>query len=202
MDSRKRLPAKQRRRILIHAAIDVFSESNFQVAKVADIASRAGISEPMVYKFFNSKKELFLEILDSTSHKTLQNFLAFNREGFEQAASKEELIRLLEESLMTYFDSMETYRKEIKIYFQAISEIDDPDVQEVLKSAYERYADFYDSVLQRAQAKNLIGSALDTKAIAWDIVGFTIHQSTLFIMGYYDKENLKAFLSRRLQTWL
>lgn len=202
MRKAKRLSAEERRKVLIRSAIEVFSESNFQVAKIAEISNRAGVSDATVYKYFESKKELFLEILRKTSKKTLDNYLGANYEDFNKVKNKEELRAFIQEGLLSYLNSMEKYRKEIKIYYQAISEIDDPDVQKVIKNTYEMYAGFYDSILRIAKEKNLIESGIDTMSLALDIIGFTIHQSTLFIMGFYEKSAAEYFLKQRLQIWV
>ena len=74
MLKQRRLPAEERKRVILRAAIDVFSESNYRVAKVSEIAARAGVTDPMIYKFFSSKKELFVEVLTITNRKTLEKF--------------------------------------------------------------------------------------------------------------------------------
>ena len=119
----KRLPAEKRKRVILRAAIDVFSQSNYRVAKISDIAARAGVTDPMIYKFYQSKSDLFQEILNITSSKTLSDF--FHRNFYNGKLSEKIDYKLaIERSLWSYFSSMEKYRRELKIYYQAISEVD------------------------------------------------------------------------------
>lgn len=46
---------------LVAAAIDVFGEDGFSGAGITDIAARAGISGPAVYKHFDSKADLLIQ---------------------------------------------------------------------------------------------------------------------------------------------
>ncbi|MEK4228181.1 TetR/AcrR family transcriptional regulator [Solibacillus sp. FSL H8-0538] len=202
MLTEKRIPAEKRKRMIIRAAIDVFSESNYRVAKVSDIAERAGITDPMIYKFFKSKSELFQEILITTSEQTIVKF--FTREFFqpENLQTKDDYIVTIEKSLWAYFNNMEQFQKELKVYYQAISEVDESDVRKVLRDSYQNYASIYESILQKGTDDGLLHLTMDVRTIAWDIVGFTIQQSTLFIIGFYDVQDMQTLLRKRIQTWI
>ncbi|MDX2008194.1 MAG: TetR/AcrR family transcriptional regulator [Meiothermus sp.] len=52
-----------RREQILAAAIQVFSERGFQVAKMQEVANAAGISNGTVYNYFRSKDELLLALL-------------------------------------------------------------------------------------------------------------------------------------------
>jgi AcrR family transcriptional regulator len=56
----QRLTAEERRDDVLEAAIHEFAEFGFHAAKTADIAKRAGISQPYIYALFADKKTLFL----------------------------------------------------------------------------------------------------------------------------------------------
>ena len=51
---------RQRREQILHAALDVFSRKGFASATTAEIARVAGVSEGTVFKYFRSKRELFI----------------------------------------------------------------------------------------------------------------------------------------------
>jgi AcrR family transcriptional regulator len=44
---------------IVEAALEVFAEKGFAVAKLEDIARRAGISKPTLYLYFDTKEEIF-----------------------------------------------------------------------------------------------------------------------------------------------
>jgi AcrR family transcriptional regulator len=51
----------ERHNQIILSSIDVFSRTNYEKATTAMLAEEAGIAEGTLYKYFPSKKELFLE---------------------------------------------------------------------------------------------------------------------------------------------
>jgi AcrR family transcriptional regulator len=58
-----RLPAAERRVQLLHAALGVFAAEGFQTATMDAVAAEAGVTKPVLYQHFPSKRELFLELL-------------------------------------------------------------------------------------------------------------------------------------------
>src|SRR2546426_7181412 len=59
-----RLSAAERRTAIIAAALRVFSEGSYAGATTAQIAREAGISEPILYRHFSSKRDLYFACLD------------------------------------------------------------------------------------------------------------------------------------------
>ncbi|MDA4108521.1 TetR/AcrR family transcriptional regulator [Mycolicibacterium holsaticum] len=57
--SRKRLSAEQRREKILDAALEVFAESGFEGGRLREIATKAGITEPYLFRHFASKAELY-----------------------------------------------------------------------------------------------------------------------------------------------
>src|SRR5947209_20598588 len=58
-----RLSAAERRTAIIEAALRVFSEGSYAGATTAEIAREAGVSEPILYRHFVSKRDLYLACL-------------------------------------------------------------------------------------------------------------------------------------------
>src|SRR5437899_11080109 len=65
-----RLPAAERRQALIEAAIRVFTDGSYRGTTTAEIARAAGISEPILYRHFASKRDLYLAALDHVWSKS------------------------------------------------------------------------------------------------------------------------------------
>lgn len=59
-----RLPAPERRAALLECACRVFSEGSYRGTTTSEIATEAGVSEPVLYRHFDSKRELYLACLD------------------------------------------------------------------------------------------------------------------------------------------
>src|SRR3954471_19547312 len=69
--SQPRLPAVQRRRQLFDVSLEVFAERGFHGASMAEIAEAAGVTKPVLYQHFRSKRELYLELLDDVGGQLL-----------------------------------------------------------------------------------------------------------------------------------
>jgi AcrR family transcriptional regulator len=59
-----RLPAAERRRAIVTAAQQVFGSGSYAGSTTAEIARAAGVSEPIIYRHFPSKKDLWFACLD------------------------------------------------------------------------------------------------------------------------------------------
>jgi len=58
-----RLPAAERRQQLLDVALRLFGERGFHHTSMNDIAEAAGVTKPVLYQHFGSKRDLFLEVL-------------------------------------------------------------------------------------------------------------------------------------------
>jgi AcrR family transcriptional regulator len=63
--ARKRLSAVARRELIARAATEVFAERGYNGASIEEIARRSGVTPPVVYDHFASKRELFRTLLES-----------------------------------------------------------------------------------------------------------------------------------------
>jgi AcrR family transcriptional regulator len=60
---RQRLSPAERRLTIERAAAHVFARDGYEAARLEDIAAEAGVTKPMVYRHFGSKKELHMALL-------------------------------------------------------------------------------------------------------------------------------------------
>jgi AcrR family transcriptional regulator len=58
-----RLPAAERREQLLTVAVDVFAHNGFHNTSMNDVAEAAGVTKPVLYQHFASKRALYLELL-------------------------------------------------------------------------------------------------------------------------------------------
>lgn len=62
---RRRMSAPARRQRIETAAIEVFAERGYDAAVLGEIATAAGVTRTVLYDHFRSKRELYLQVLDS-----------------------------------------------------------------------------------------------------------------------------------------
>jgi AcrR family transcriptional regulator len=65
-----RLPAARRREQLLAVALQVFGEQGFHRASMNDVAEAAGVTKPVLYQHFRSKRDLYRELLDAITKAT------------------------------------------------------------------------------------------------------------------------------------
>ncbi len=68
-----RLPRSERRESLLAAAREVFVEEGFHAAAMDDIAARGGVTKPVLYQHFGSKRDLYLAVLDAGAEQFLES---------------------------------------------------------------------------------------------------------------------------------
>lgn len=66
-----RLPAAARREQLVGTALEMFARQGFHATSMNDIADAAGVTKPVLYQHFASKRELYLALLEETGHRLL-----------------------------------------------------------------------------------------------------------------------------------
>jgi AcrR family transcriptional regulator len=59
----KRLPSDERRRLIVEAASRLFATRGYANTSLDQVAAEAGVTKPIVYRHFHSKKELHLTLL-------------------------------------------------------------------------------------------------------------------------------------------
>ena len=69
-----RMSAAERREAILAAAVEEFAASGFAGATTADIAKRAGISQPYVFRFFPTKKDLTLAVIDRCMSRIISDW--------------------------------------------------------------------------------------------------------------------------------
>ena len=93
-----RIPAAQRREVIVRAAGRLFGERGYSGTRLDDVAAAAGVTKPILYRHFDSKKALYLALL--ARHETdLPRFF----EGVAPAATApESLVRAILEVWLDY----------------------------------------------------------------------------------------------------
>jgi AcrR family transcriptional regulator len=66
-----RLPAARRRPQLLGVALQVFGERGFHPASMNEVAEAAGVTKPVLYQHFRSKRDLYREVLTDVGAQLL-----------------------------------------------------------------------------------------------------------------------------------
>src|SRR5256714_5837539 len=123
-----RSTAAARRDEVLDAALVEFAERGFEGASTEDIARRAGISQPYVFRLFGTKKELF----KATTARCLRETL----ETFQRAAEGKRGEEALEAMGQVYVDELIADRTRLKAQLEAYAACDDAEIREVVRNGY------------------------------------------------------------------
>lgn len=64
-----RLPAPARREQILDVAVQVFAHNGFHSTSMNDVAEAAGVTKPVLYQHFESKKDLYLALLEEAGNR-------------------------------------------------------------------------------------------------------------------------------------
>jgi TetR/AcrR family transcriptional regulator len=194
--ARKRLPADERRKQILKSAVKTFSRSNYRAAKTADIATAAGISEALIYRFFPSKKAIFLEILQHISQRILILWQ-------EEVAKEEDATRALRNMGMRYFERIQKHPEELRVQFQAISEVSDPAIAKQLRRDHEQYMRFIEKVLEKGVRQGTVRRDLPVKTLAVLFDGMGILMNMMRLLAFdrrFDHAKAGALMDHLLDS--
>jgi len=156
-----RLPAAERRRLLIETAISVFTEGSYRGTTTAEIARAAGISEPILYRHFASKRELYLAALDHV----WSNARARWTDVLENASTVAEG---LAEMGRGHFSVKDCKFQLAELWVQALGEAaEDPELRKHLRKHMREVHDFIAGAIRRGQEEGSLNAARDAEAEAW-----------------------------------
>jgi AcrR family transcriptional regulator len=123
-----RSTAAARRDEVLDAAMIEFAERGFEGVSTEDIARRAGISQPYLFRLFGTKKELFKATVARCLRETL--------ELFQRAAEGKRGAAALEAIGQAYVEQLESDRTRLRAQMNAYVASDDPEVREVVRAGY------------------------------------------------------------------
>jgi AcrR family transcriptional regulator len=72
--TRRRVPAAERREEMISAAVHEFARGGLHGTAVGSIARRVGVAQPYVFSLFSSKRELFLAAVEQSFDRIADTF--------------------------------------------------------------------------------------------------------------------------------
>jgi AcrR family transcriptional regulator len=96
-----RLPANERRRLVVAAASRLFALHGYANTSLDDVAAEAGITKPIVYRHFRSKKDLHLSLLAQHRDELLRTLA----EAMQHPGSLAERVPKAAEAWFAYVES-------------------------------------------------------------------------------------------------
>lgn len=171
-----RLPAAQRREQLLDTAAKLFAVHGYAGATTAQIAREAGVTEPIIYRHFDSKRDLFVALIERTGRETIH---AWEKHLSDADDSAERLRRLIGDNPMVSERGRNAYR----VILQAISETEDPVIHDALRNHIKSLHAFLVEELDVAQKDHKVTSRFSAEIIAWLLIHNGLGYGVLTAMG-------------------
>jgi AcrR family transcriptional regulator len=174
-----RLPAAQRKEQLLDRAAELFARSGYARATTAQLAKAAGVTEPIIYRHFDSKRDLFVALIERTGDQTLHDWKDHLADAGDPA---ERLQRLIGENPMVMRRGEAPYR----VMLQAITEVDDPEIHRALIEHITKLHAFITEEIQRAQKAEQVTNNFAADIIAWHLIHAGLGYGVLNAWGFRD----------------
>ena len=157
-----RLTAPERRAAVVDTACRVFAKRSYHGSTTAEIARETGVTEPVLYRHFASKRELYLACLDAVWVQV--------RDLWEEALQAEhDPANWLKAIGKAYLEARAAARIVlVDLWIQALTEAaDDPEIRRALRQQVREVHTFVAELIRRAQAADGIVAERDPDAEAW-----------------------------------
>jgi AcrR family transcriptional regulator len=155
-----RLPAAQRRQAIVETALRVFSEGSYRGTTTAEIAREAGVSEPILYRHFASKRDLYLAAIEEAWTRL--------RTTWEEAMATEPPSAWIPIMAKSYVCLRDAKPVVSDLWMQAVVEAgDDEEVRKFLKRHMREVHRFMAEVVRQVQEAGIVHESRDPEAEAW-----------------------------------
>jgi AcrR family transcriptional regulator len=174
----RRMSAEDRRDQLRRVAMEVFAERGYRGTSMAEVASRAGVTKPVIYRHFRSKKDLYLELLDDAA----ENLLSRLWQGVEEAGEPFEAAK---RGFLTYFDFVNRHAEAFRLLQSEA--VEEPEILKKLEDLKEKVIDRICSFFEQAGVMD----HRDRRIAATCLVGMTeLAAGRLVLSGDYEPERV------------
>jgi AcrR family transcriptional regulator len=190
-----RLPAAERRAALIETAIRVFSAGSYRGTTTAEIARAAGISEPILYRHFGSKRDLYLAALDHVWGRT--------RASWEEALGTTANVREAFEAMGRAHVTVRDCKFQMaELWVQALGEAaEDPELRRHLRRHMREVHDYIAALIREGQEEGVLHPNRDADAEAWTFLAGGVLGMVGRRIGLLDEAEVARIRSARLD-WL
>ena len=174
----------------------MFGEGSYDGATTAEIARAAGISEPILYRHFGSKRDLYCGCLDEMWRRlraTVEEIVAAETDPHEWLSAMPKAITTLRAKGLS----------PNQLWIQALTQAgEDQELRRYLRKHIREVHDFAADLFRRAQAEGAMAPGRDPSAEAWIGLGIGLLRSVQDSLGgLLTPDDFASILESR-RNWL
>jgi TetR/AcrR family transcriptional regulator len=190
-----RLPAQERKAAVLECACGIFSAGSYRGTTTAEIAREAGVTEPVLYRHFASKRDLYLAVLEESWRRL--------RALWQRVVAEEPDPRLWVGAMgRAYLESKDSKVLCAELWIQALTEAsDDPEIRKLLRKQMREVHDFVSDVIRRSQEAGGIYPDRDASAEAWIFISIGLLGTVGRRVGSVPDEDFEAIIASR-RKWM
>lgn len=159
----RRMSADERRQQIMEIGRQCFAENGFDSTTTAMIAADAAVTEPVLYRHFDSKRELFHAILEETLEESLEHFEEVSERG---ANGAEKLLAVVEDFPRYSQDKADVFR----VIDRALATANDPVVRQYLCDYYTGFDKALRDIIALGIEDRSVKPEVDADALSWMLV--------------------------------
>lgn len=178
------IPREKRERILSVATAE-FAEKGFENANINRIAKNADVSVGSLYKYFDTKRDLFLTVVSCGVEK-LKSVL------YDVADTNEDILLKLRDVLYEIIKTSRRHRELIRLYNGITRETDAELLQNISLELESVSASLYTEMIQKGQQTGEIRKDIDPAMGAFLLDNLLVTMQFTYACDYYE-ERFRVF---------
>lgn len=190
-----RLPAEERKAAVLDCACGIFSTGSYRGTTTAEIAREAGVTEPVLYRHFASKRALYLAVLE----ESWQRLRALWDAAVEEEPDPRFWVGVMGRA---YFAAKDPKVMCADLWMQALVEAsDEAEIRKFLRKQMREVHDYVSDVIRRSQAAGGVFPERDASAEAWIFISIGLLGTVGRRVGSLLEADFEAIIASR-RRWM
>ncbi|MEZ5504598.1 MAG: TetR/AcrR family transcriptional regulator [Gammaproteobacteria bacterium] len=180
----------ERRQRILNAARDVFASEGFRNAEVKTIATRAGVGKATIYKHFESKEDLLLNLVQ-------ENFRCIRDIALRQLIGAGHPLQRFEKTCMAIAEYLNENRNFSKVVVREAGEFM-PEIQRIHKTVVDENQAFADAFFDAMKSEGMIPDIPNATLLEL-LMNLTI--GTVYAWTLSDERDLRQDVAFLFRLW-
>lgn len=172
-----RMRSEDRRRQLLEVSAKLFAQGGYRGTTTAELAKAASVTEPILYRHFDNKLDLFVTLVDEVGKEVL--------EAWQEALNgtkdpHDRIMAILSSNPATHEKGLIAYR----VIFQAMTEIGrDPEIAKPLRRHLNKLHIFIREEISNLQNEGAVRTDESASMLAWMLMDVAIGYGMTLPLG-------------------